>query len=236
MRYARRFLAAGLVVAVGSAVLAACGQPEYEYVRNTEARTAFKVPHEWTIFDEAAMQGDPSGPQASTPDPVEWLVGLDGDPSPAREHILSPAAGFATTHPQGIAGVYRLSSSVRDQVNIGVLRNLIIPFDQIIDQVGSEALEMKAYDDRLELDGYRGLHLEAQVAVTALEAVGIGSGGSGAGAGALLSDEYVHINQTAYMDPSSDKVYILAVLCSAECYERNRGDIETVVESWAVIA
>ena len=42
----------------------------------------------------------------------------------------------------------------------------------------------------------------------------------------LVDDDYLHINQTAYVDPSSDKVYFLAVLCSAECYGRNRGDIE----------
>jgi hypothetical protein len=29
---------------------------------------------------------------------------------------------------------------------------------------------------------------------------------------------------------------VLAVLCSAECYGRNRDDIESVIESWAVIA
>ena len=93
----RRFvLISMLAVAVGSISLASCGEPEYEYVRNTQARTAFKVPHGWTIFDEATMQGDPQGAQASTPDPVEWLVGLDGDPSPSREHVLTFTEGYDT--------------------------------------------------------------------------------------------------------------------------------------------
>lgn len=231
----RLVLAPVLAVAVGSMSLAACGDPEYEYVRNTEAGTAFKVPHEWTLFDEATMQGDPAGAQASTPDPVEWLVGLDGDPAPAREHVLSLADGYDTAFPQGIAGVYRLSTQVRDAVNLEQLRNLVIPIDQIGDEVGAEAINMIAYDDRLDVGGFRGLHLEAQVLISALETVQ-GAGGEAGEPSVLVSDDYLHINQTAYMDPSTDKVYILAVLCSADCYERNRGDIETVVDSWAVIA
>ena len=232
----RRFvLASVLAVAVGSATLAACGEPEYEYVRNRQARTAFKIPHGWTVFDEAAMQGgDPEETQASTPDPIDWLVGLDGDPSPAREHVLSVADGYDTAYPHGIAAVYRLSTLARERVSLSALRNILIPIDTI-GQEGSEAISIIAYDDRLDVDGYRGLHLEAQVSISALEAA-LGLGGASGDASSLANDEYLHINQTAYMDPSADKVYILAVLCSAECYERNRDDIETVVDSWAVIA
>ncbi len=232
----RRFPAPVLALAACSSLFIACGSPSYEYVRNTEARTAFKVPIEWTVFDEATMKGDTGGVQASTPDPVEWLVGLDGDPSPAREHVLNLAGGYATTYPQGIAGVYRLSTQVRDRVNLTELRNLIVPIDQIRDEVGDQALEVKAYDDRLDTDGFRGLHFEAQVSISALETVlGVDGGGSREVSSTLLDDDYLHINQTVYMDPSADRVYILAVLCSADCYARNRGDIESVVDSWAVI-
>jgi hypothetical protein len=227
-----RRIAPALLGLVTVAVLSGCGSPEYEYVRNTQARTAFKVPHEWTVFDEATMQGDLQGSQAG-PDPVEWLVGLDADPAPAREHVLTPDAGFRAAYPNGIAGVYRISSSVRDRLNLSELRNLILPIDTIRDEVGADAVVLLAYDDRLEVDGFRGLHFEAQVSVPAVEQV-MGSGSEPIEGGPLVNDDYLHINQTAYMDPGSDKVYILAVLCSADCYERNRGEIETVVQSWAV--
>lgn len=233
-RRPRPFPASLLTIAVAWTSLAACGSPSYEYVRNTEAKTAFKVPHEWTLFDKATMQGDPPGAQASAPDTVEWLVGLDADPSPAREHVLSLDGGYDTPFPQGMAVVYQLSTQVRDRVNLELLRNLLIPIDQIRDDVGVEAINMIAYDDHLDVDGFRGLHLEAQVSISALETV---EGIAGAGSSSLpLSDDYLHINQTAYMDPTTDKVYVLALLCSADCYARNRSDIETVVNSWAVIA
>ena len=79
------------MLGVGLAMaLAACGSPSYEYVRNTEARTAFKIPIDWTVFDEAALQGEAAGPPVNTPDPVEWLVGLDGDPSPVDRSRARP--------------------------------------------------------------------------------------------------------------------------------------------------
>ncbi len=210
-------------------VLASCGSPSYEYVRNTEARTAFKVPIEWTVFDEAALQGEAAGPPVNTPDPVEWLVGLDGHPSPAIDHVLGQGA-YDSDYPQGIAAVLRLTAQQRDGINLGALRNLIVPIDQIQDQVGREAVEVLAYDDRLDKDGFRGLHFEAQIWASALENPGA-SGGS-----VLFDDRFVQISQTAYLDPASDKVYVLAVLCSAECFSRNSGDIRSVIESWAVIA
>lgn len=216
---------------VASAIVAACGSPSYEYVRNTEARTAFKVPIDWTVFDEAALQGEPAGPPVSTPDPVEWLIGLDAHPSPAVEHVLSEGA-FDSDYPQGIAAVLRLTAQQRDGINYGALRNLIVPIDSIQDQVGREAVQLLAYDDRIEKDGFRGLHFEAQIWASALT----GEAAADNGSSVLLDDRFVQISQTAYMDPASDKVYVLAVLCSAECYGRNRGDIESVIESWAVIA
>ena len=74
MRPRRRFrrTRAG-AVAVARSCARGCGSPSYEYVRNTEARTAFKVPIDWTVFDEATLQGEPAGPPVNTPDPVEWL-------------------------------------------------------------------------------------------------------------------------------------------------------------------
>jgi hypothetical protein len=220
-----------LLIAAGAATLAACGSASYEYVRNTEARTAFKVPIEWTVFDEATLQGEPAGPPVNTPDPVEWLIGLDGHPSPTVEHVLAQG-GYYSEYPQGIAAVLRLTAEQRDGISYGALRNLILPIDQIQDQVGREAVQLLAYDDRVEKDGFRGLHFEAQIWASALEG---GEAATGGGT-VLFDDRFVQISQTAYMDPASDKVYVLAVLCSAECYGRNRGDIESVINSWAVIS
>jgi hypothetical protein len=212
-------------------LLAACGAPAHQYVRNTEQRTAFKLPSGWTLYDERTLLGDGAPTSAGTPDPREWLVGFDADPSPSIGHVVGADGTLATDFPMGIAGVFRLSSQQRDQINLGALRNVVIPVDTIAEEVGQEAVRLLAYDDRIVEEGYRGLHIEFQVLESA---VAQASGGAPEGS-AILSDTYVQVSQTAYFDENTERVYVLAVMCSTTCYQRHRGDIETAVDSWTVL-
>jgi hypothetical protein len=100
--------------------------------------------------------------------------------------------------------------------------------------VGAEAVTLLSYDDRIVKDGFRGMHMEVQVAASALKTLNAGATGTSEDP-SFLSDSYIQMTETAYFDPNTDKVYFLAVLCDADCYSRNRGDIETVINSWAVI-
>ena len=109
-----RLPALALTVAAATSFLAACGSPDYEYVRNTEARTAFKVPIEWTVFDEATMHGETTGPQRVDPRPGRVARGTRRRPVALTRARAQPRHGYDTDYPQGIAGVYRLSSNVRD--------------------------------------------------------------------------------------------------------------------------
>ena len=95
----------------------------------------------------------------------------------------------------------RLTAEQRDGISYGALRNLIVPIDQIQDQVGREAVQLLAYDDRVEKDGFRGLHFEAQIWASALE----GDADAGRRRSVLFDDRFVHISQTAYMDPASTR-------------------------------
>jgi hypothetical protein len=211
------------------AALAACSAPEYKYVRNTEARTAFRVPTPWTVFDETQISGVDSA--TDTPDNVDWLVGIDGDPAPQLGHIFPTS--YMTDHPQGVAAVLTLTGESRDQANLGALRNLVIPIDQIRDEVGTDAVRLLAYDDMMVRDGYRGLQMVVQVQASAL-AAGAAARDGDVGPGFLASD-YVQMNQIALLDASTEHAYILALLCSADCYSRNRGDIESAIDSWTVL-
>jgi hypothetical protein len=53
---------------------------------------------------------------------------------------------------------------------------------------------------------------------------------------AVLSPDFVEVDQKVFIDPTSSKVYYVAILCSADCYQRNRGQITAAVDSWTVIA
>lgn len=208
------------------ALLASCGEPQYKYVRNTNARTAFRVPTPWTVFDERAISGTDSA--TDTPDNVDWLVGIDADPSPQLGHLFPTS--YATDYPQGVAAVLTLTGESRDGASLGALRNLIIPVDQIGDEVGADAVRILAYDDAMVREGYRGLHMVVQVQATALASAASADGGPG-----FLADDYVQMNQIALLDDSTEHAYILALLCSADCYSRNRSDIESAIDSWTVL-
>ncbi len=232
--------AAGLLAV---AVLASsCGAPRYQYVRNTSLRTAFKVPTEWTLFDKATLLGEPPGPQASTPDPIRWLVGIDGDPAPAVMHILNPTT-LGTDYPQGIALVQEYSFDDRDQSSLRSLRDYLFPVTQLIQDPNSA--QVLSYDDAIDHDGVRGVHVVFQFRASSLAAAQTSAAGSGptdlqrsllgGGGAALLSPDYVTVNQTALVDAETKQVYYLAVMCSAECYDRNRSDVESIVDSWTVL-
>ena len=53
---------------------------------------------------------------------------------------------------------------------------------------------------------------------------------------ALLSPDFVTVDQMAYVNADSSRVYIMAVLCSAACYQRNDVPISSsIVDSWTVL-
>jgi hypothetical protein len=240
----RRSLRVVLAGALAASIAASCAGPSHEYVRNTSLRTAFKVPAEWTLFDKQAVLGIPPGPQASTPDPIKWLVGIDGDPAPTVAHILDPSS-LNTEHPHGIALVQDLSFNDRDQASFMALRDYLFPVTALIQDPNSA--QVVAYDDRIDRDGIRGVHVVFQFRARALASAQAAAAAAGTaaedvqrallgGAGAaLLSPDYVTVDQMVLVDAETSRVYYLAVLCSAECFNRNRSDIEAIVDSWTVL-
>ena len=234
------------MLAVTGAVLAACGAPGHEYVRNTDLRAAFKIPTAWNVFSEELVLGLPEGPRADTPDPIKWFVGIDGHPEPSATHVLDPS-DLAADHPKGFALIQELSFVEHDDANLNMLRNFMFPVDQLV-QDDSDA-RILAYDDTVRRDEIHGIHLEFQFREAALAQVTGGGGGQGGqeaqgdlqellqGQGAaVLSPAFVQVSQTALLDANADRLYVMLVLCSAECYARNRADIQSVVDSWTVLS
>jgi hypothetical protein len=241
-----RVLRAVAVAAVTAIALGACSESSHRYVRNTDVRTAFKIPEAWATFEESEIMGTGTGPQPSTPDPLSWVVGIDADPTPSVSHVLAPD-GLNTDHPQGLAMVQEFSFQDRDMASFQFMRNYIFPVDELIQDPNNA--QVLAYDDALVRDGFRGVHLVIQFRYDAIQDLSAQStdpadpeavrsalaraslGGSGAG---LLNPDFVTVNQVSYVDEATSRVYFFTMLCSAACYDRNRGDIESTVDSWTV--
>jgi hypothetical protein len=228
--------------------LAACSTPSYQYVRNSDTRTAFRIPTEWTVFDKDTMLGL-RGVQPDVPDPIRWLVGIDADPQASTSHILD-GSDLTTTNPQGIGLVQELSFTERDSASIQYMRNFLFPVDQLIQD--SNTAEILSYDDQLHQDGIHGLHLVMEFRASALpaatSAAASASNGAQSGDEALqrallgglgvqvLSPEFVEVDQKVFVDDAATKIYYLAILCSASCYQQNHVAIEAAVNSWTVIS
>jgi hypothetical protein len=230
-------------------LLGACSSAQYQYVRDTDTRTAFRVPTTWTIFDERSVLGLPEGPEASVPEPIKWLVGIDGSPSASVSNILD-ASALNSDYPEGIGLVQEFSFEERDTASIRYLRNFLFPIDVMI-QNASDA-DMLTYDDEILQNGFHGLHMIVQFRASALSAAisqsassstpstsetsglqGALLGGQGA---SVLSPEFIEVDQKVLVDDATHRIYFLAILCSADCYQRNKGAIEAAVDSWTVIA
>jgi hypothetical protein len=233
-----------------SFVLSACSPPQYRYVRDSSTKTAFRIPTAWTTYDEAAVLGEVAGQQTGDqPDPIRWLVGMDGDPSASVGHILN-GADLATDYPQGIAIVQQLSFVERDSESLSYLRNYMFPIDQLI-QNESNA-KVVTYNDEVQKGTLRGLHMvisfrESALADARAAAAAAGTGGAPAvnsdklqrallgGSGtSVLTPGFVEFDQAAYVDDATHNVYLVIMLCSSECYQRNRAQIEGTVDSWTV--
>ena len=240
-RLARCALASICLIVLASS----CSAPRYEYVRNTALRTAFKIPRDWKLFDRQTLLGLPPGPQPSTPDPIRWLVGLDGDPQPSVAHVLDPST-LNTDYPQGIALVQRFSFDDRDKSSFNALRNYLFPVDALLQDANSA--QVVSYDDRIDHNGVRGLHIVFQFRASSLasaqaSATQTATSGAvdlqrtllGGVHAALLSPDYVTVDQEAFVNADSSQVYIIVVLCSAACYQRNSADIRSIVDSWTVL-
>jgi hypothetical protein len=233
-----------------SFVIGACasstGGGAYDYIRNTDERTAFRLPQGWTTYDESTVLGQTGAPQGDVADPIKWLVGIDGDPSPSVGHVLN-GDDVSTDYPEGIAMVQELSFAERDSMSMETLRNYIFPVDQLI-QDDNNAVVV-SYDDNVLKNGLHGVHLvisfreaalaAARQAASDASASPVGSDALqrsllGGGGTAVLTPGFVEFNQYSVVDEATQKLYLMILACTSECYQRNRATIDDTVNSWTV--
>ena len=234
------------LISISFAVLAvSCSAPRYEYVRNTSLRTAFKVPRIGS--SSTAKRSWDCRPDRSPRRPIrsDGSSASTAIPQPSVAHVLDPST-LNTDHPQGVALVQRFSFDDRDKSSFNALRNYLFPVDALLQDANSA--QVVSYDDSIDNDGVRGLHIVFQFRASSLasaQASATQTATSGAADlqrtllggvhAALLSPDYVTVDQEAFVNADSSQVYIIVVLCSAACYQRNSADIRSIVDSWTVL-
>jgi hypothetical protein len=204
-------LVAAGVVAMG--VLAGCADSGYHYVKNSDQKTYFKVPSEWTLYDtrdDLAVLDDPTMTEFERAQQRQgmWRVAFDGDPQPKTAHLTKLGAAA----PWGMAIVRDMNFSEASSISDRALRNMHVPLDEAL---AAEQGKVVSYEE-LNLDGgLHGFHVVAKL---------------------LTAKGVVTIDQTSVLSQDRSTSYSLFLSCSTKCYEENEGRIESIVDSWTVKA
>jgi hypothetical protein len=215
-----RRVAALLVAVLALGGAAACGAPDYEYVKSSAHKTYFKIPANWHRIDQTRLDGwitgDPDSATAKLRQKMLWTVAYDGNPDATVAHIF----GFGVTPlPVVWAKVEQLPPGLRGGVSLDTLRDMVLPVTETARaEPGAAVLELTDFellvDDVVAPEpGLHGVHLVYNYRL-----------------GAVLHT----FDQTALVNDDVSLVYLFFVRCTAACYTDRAEELRTVVSSFTV--
>jgi hypothetical protein len=203
-------------VALGAAaalLISACTDSGYHYLKNSDddIGTYFKVPDGWKIYDENALTKtlDLSPTRAKIRKATTWSLAFDANSKPTLKHLEQAA----TAKPFGIAEVRELEPEERDTFSLEAMRNAFVPVDEFV-QRGGEVEVLRA-DEFTQSGGFRGLRFTFNLQLPE-------------------SRTFATFDQVAVVDADTTNLHLLVVSCSFRCYEKEKGTIDTIMDSWTV--
>jgi hypothetical protein len=208
--------AAALAFAVAAALLiSACSGSGYHYLKNSDdgagTGTYFKIPEGWTVYDENALTKklDLSPTRAKIRKATSWSVAFDGSSNPTLRHFdqAAPAKPF------GFAEVRRIEPEERDTFSLESMRNAFVHVDDFAQRGGQ--LEILKQDEFTRSGGFRGLRFTFNAQLP-------------------NSSTYVTFDQVTIVDPKTEHLHLMVVSCTVTCFEREKGTINTIMDSWTV--
>lgn len=205
---------AGTAMALAlAAALSACAGSGYTYVANDDLGAYFRVPAGYEVFgaDEVLQPVLDRNPSVD-PDTLlarQWAVAFDAAAEPAVDRFLTQLAVPADAV-AGYARVRDLDPRERETFSLQSLRTELIDAAQL-QQLGERIRLLDTQE--LSQDGGDGVRMTVSV-----------DGPSGT----------LIFEQMTLVDDRTSRVYLLALGCSADCYEANREDIAAITESWTI--
>ena len=212
-------VAAGLVVV--ALVAAACGAPEFTYVKNSDQKTYFKVPHDWQeigtdSLDDSFSGTNPDSATAAMRQKLWWSVAYDASAAPSADHLVTNSV---TAQPIVYARVAQLTETQQNAISLDTLRNAFLPVTDDAREAAAAAIELTDFElvhDEV-LTPSSGLHGVRVVYDYALP-------------GGVLHT----FDQTALVNNDSSKLYLLIIRCSTSCYRERSGELDTIAKSFTV--
>lgn len=207
---------AGLWLTVMVVMVAACGAPQFTYVSNSSAHAYFKVPAGWRKLSDSELASALRGGSGSKTPTGVWSVGYDGSNSPSASHVF----GSGVPQPFAFALVEPLNSTASAGMSYNELRDIFLPV--------TSATRATAAKSGFPLTGFHLLRID------------ILTQGQGVH-GVRVTFDYTFpdgstdtFDQVAFTNADDTEIYLLVLHCLASCYQRNHGEIDTVMKSFTV--
>jgi hypothetical protein len=201
----KRRVVAGVVMALASAAaLGACGEADNTYVEEQGSGLFLRLPTDWAVFQ--VEDGKPASDPQTDVDFGPWSVLIDGAAEPDRGH----GEQAVPDEPVGTVQVVPLALfQSRPALAHSTLR-------MFFTSDGTDPLEAGLGDVRYEeID--LGDHWGNRITAT------IEQGGAA-----------VRATQLAFFDSGGDRVHVVRITCSVECYEEREDEIEAIVDSFTL--
>jgi hypothetical protein len=201
------------LLAAAGILSVSCGGSGYQYLTDSATHTFVKIPSGWRTYDKAELfpASPRTNPFRDVANPVDYVVAFSANTStPASE-----LPDWTASQPQGYVLVHSLQGAERDTISYETLRNWVFPLDQIY---ANDSSRLAVFDQKdLVQTGFRGSQYVYSLRSNPDQ---IREG----------TDSFT-MNQTAYLDTGTDRLYLLVVYCNSNCYQANQKTIDGIVGS-----
>jgi hypothetical protein len=194
------------MTAAASMLLLACGDADHVYVADEDTGVFIQLPKDWTVFE--VEDGNANVNPRTDASSGEWAVILDGSDDPRRSHLEDTAP----VAPVGRASVLNITTASIPRTH-AALRTLLTADGTDPLEQPTDGLRVESYDE-VELGtawGYR-------MVLTETLAPGVESS----------------FIQLAFFDDGGNRLMMLSLGCSAECYEEHGAEIEGVADTFTI--
>jgi hypothetical protein len=180
----------------------------YQYVRNRSTGTYLKVPDQWTVYGQRAIEESfGEQPEEGSVDNMRFpfISVFDGTPDSELDFDVF------TDNPMGVVRVRELTDEERDGVSFATARDELFPLNDAF-STGSLPIHKAIEVNQSGAQGQR-------IVFTYTDEE---------------SGTVSTIDQTTLVDHDKNRLYLLVVGCEARCYDKHKKEIETVVESLTI--
>ena len=199
-------------VIAATVLVAACGDPQYRYARNDAEKVYVRVPYTWTVFDRTDEFYDEEQTANSAVQPIQVWV-LDAAEQADPRHVEDSERD----DPVGTAQVFSIrSQELAESVSIASMRSFGFDFDP------ASPPEDQASNWRLNVS--QPLQTERGIS------------------GSVImfdrretpDDPWVSQARGVFVDPAGERLYLLDLFCTEECFEQHYEEIFDVLDSWRI--